>query len=942
MSTEPANPLRVAPFRWAIGSLCAFIGVLMLIEPHQFGSPQYRAVQPHLDVFGPGFVIAGVLLLYVAALMPRAAVSIGVHALAGAALLFLASGFGAVGVWNGAAIYAIFGLGTLTAGILPLVTRGAWKRGDLLVVVAATAALAIGLLMLLVPSQYGASVYDSIRPDLSWYGAALAGSGIASIGVEARLVRNPLVKRAVHVISGVMFLACLVKVAWPSPTGVLLYAGLSYAVGVHPWLKSRLQPVDAFSLQTRSALLLVALAALPLITAVAVVADQAEHLASRQALDQQEALAVALAADADDYTRLHRAAVSGLASMPGLLDLSTEARHSVLKNFGAAYPDVLAFSISDIDGNPLGRSDDNQLLASTGFPVYEDARRLNAPSLDIRISTLIKRPIFAFGVPLRGDNGQFVGLVTESLESTRLADQITQASTGKDMLAYLVDGRGRVIAHPDATLVASFADVSATPPVAAFLSAHGAGGVQAYTNSTGQQLAGYATLRDFGWGVIVERPTAVALEPVRRARELAFDVLLALVAAAVFVAVIGTRWLTRPLAVLADAAQRHAVGDYSAPLPESQLTEIARLAAAFRRMRQEVANRTRERDRAGAEARQAAEALERNVGRLEAIVTAQTAIAHARLDRTELMEMVTAQVQSLTGATGAGLEIAMDDDMVFAAASGSAMAFVGTRFPLEASFSGLCVRTGQTLRCDDTELDPRVDGGLCSKVGIRSIIVAPLSFDGRVAGVLSVFSSEPAAFDVGAVDTLRLMAGLVGAALTQAQTFADNEHQALHDALTRLPNRVLLLDRLHHALQAGERTEGPVSLLLLDLDGFKVVNDSFGHHTGDLVLQEVARRLSATLRGADTVGRLGGDEFAIVLPESDTDEARQVATRILARLALPLLVESRSLRVGASIGIATSPGHGKEPDTLMRHADAAMYSAKRAGIHWAVSAEQAA
>jgi len=203
-------------------------------------------------------------------------------------------------------------------------------------------------------------------------------------------------------------------------------------------------------------------------------------------------------------------------------------------------------------------------------------------------------------------------------------------------------------------------------------------------------------------------------------------------------------------------------------------------------------------------------------------------------------------------------------------------------------------------------------------------------------------SSEPAAFDTGALDTVRLMAGLVGAALTQAQTFADSQHQALHDALTRLPNRVLLLDRLQYALQAAQRTEGAVSLLVLDLDGFKAVNDSFGHHVGDLVLQEVARRLSASLRGADTVGRLGGDEFAIVLPESDADEAGQVATRILARLVLPMLVETRTLQVGGSIGIATSPGHGIEPDTLMRHADAAMYAAKRAGLHGAESSEQAA
>ena len=725
-----------------MGVLCAFIGVLMLVEPHQFGSPQYRAVQPHLEAWGPGFLIVGVLLLYAGAFLPRPAVSIGVHALAGAALLLLAVGFGAVGVWNGAAIYALFGLGTIVAGILPLV-RSPWSGGDLLILVAAIAALTIGLLMLLAPSQYGSSVYDAIRSNLSWYGVAFFAAGLGTIAVEAQIIRRRAASGAIRVLSGVMFLVFLVKVAWPSPPGILQYAGLSFAASVHPWLARRLRPLDPFSVRTRSALILVALAALPLMAAVALVADQAERLASRQALDQQQALAVALAANAEDYIELHRAAVSGLASIPGLLDLTTEARHSVLKNFSAGYPDVVAFSMSDIDGNPSGRSDDLQAAATTGYPVFEDARNLNAPSLDIRISPLIKRPIIAFGAPIRGASGQFIGLVSASLESTRLVEQIVQASGGQDMLAYLVDARGRVIAHPDPALVAAFADVSATPPVAAFLSAQSPSGAQAYASRTGEQLAGYASLPELGWGVIVERSTAVALAPVRAAHELAFDVLLAFVVVAVCVAVVATRWLTRPLAVLAEAAQRHAVGDYSAPLPETRLTEIARLASAFRRMRQEVLNRTRERDKAGAEARRMAGALERNVGRLEAIVTAQAAIAHARLDRTELMEMVTAQVQALTGATGAALQIAMDDEMVFAAASGSSAPFIGLRFPLDTSLSGLCVRTGQTLRCDDAELDARVNAEVCRQVGIRSTIIAPLSFDGRVAGVLRSCRPSP-------------------------------------------------------------------------------------------------------------------------------------------------------------------------------------------------------
>jgi nitrogen fixation/metabolism regulation signal transduction histidine kinase len=122
-----------------------------------------------------------------------------------------------------------------------------------------------------------------------------------------------------------------------------------------------------------------------------------------------------------------------------------------------------------------------------------------------------------------------------------------------------------------------------------------------YTGSAGEQLAGYAALTDLGWGVIVERPTVIALASVRSARELAFAVLLAFVGLAIAVAVFSTRWLTHPLAVLADAAQRHARGDYAAPLPASGLTVIARLASAFRLMRDNIDGRTAERDQAAIE-----------------------------------------------------------------------------------------------------------------------------------------------------------------------------------------------------------------------------------------------------------------------------------------------------------------------------------------------------
>ena len=157
-------------------------------------------------------------------------------------------------------------------------------------------------------------------------------------------------------------------------------------------------------------------------------------------------------------------------------------------------------------------------------------------------------------------------------------------------------------------------------------------------------------------------------------------------------------------------------------------------------------------------------------------------------------------------------------------------------------------------------------------------------------------------------------------------------HQALHDSLTDLPNRVLLHDRLHQAIRIAERGQERAALLLMDLDGFKEINDTFGHHCGDALLSQVAARLRDALRISDTVARLGGDEFAIVLPKvEEAASTAQAARKVLAALETPFTVEGQRVHVGGSIGIALFPDHGEDADTLMRRADVAMYVAKRSG-----------
>jgi diguanylate cyclase (GGDEF)-like protein len=155
------------------------------------------------------------------------------------------------------------------------------------------------------------------------------------------------------------------------------------------------------------------------------------------------------------------------------------------------------------------------------------------------------------------------------------------------------------------------------------------------------------------------------------------------------------------------------------------------------------------------------------------------------------------------------------------------------------------------------------------------------------------------------------------------------EYQARHDSLTNLPNRALLLDHLENELHNALETSEPLALFVMDLDRFKEVNDTLGHHVGDRLLQEVSRRLVSVLRRTDTVARLGGDEFAVLLPGADDERSRSVCKKILAALDRPIKVENLQLRAGISIGVALCPEDGQDANLLMQRADVAMYEAKR-------------
>jgi diguanylate cyclase (GGDEF)-like protein/PAS domain S-box-containing protein len=248
------------------------------------------------------------------------------------------------------------------------------------------------------------------------------------------------------------------------------------------------------------------------------------------------------------------------------------------------------------------------------------------------------------------------------------------------------------------------------------------------------------------------------------------------------------------------------------------------------------------------------------------------------------------------------------------------------------SHAGFAILTGKPVVVRDWAApQPFEQSRLLSELGVRSGIAVVIEGHGGPFGVLGAHSLRPRDYDAGDIDFLQSLANVLAAALERQAIEDQIRHRAMHDDLTGLPNRALFLDRLDHALTAVRRTGGMAAILFLDLDHFKLVNDSLGHHIGDEVLVAAAPRLKQALRASDTVARFGGDEFGILLENiAGERDATHMAERVASAFAQPFVLAGREHFVTASIGIALARG-SERPQDLIRDADAAMYRAKERG-----------
>ena len=306
-----------------------------------------------------------------------------------------------------------------------------------------------------------------------------------------------------------------------------------------------------------------------------------------------------------------------------------------------------------------------------------------------------------------------------------------------------------------------------------------------------------------------------------------------------------------------------------------------------------------------------------------------------RVDTSELIQQACAAATELLDAEFASVaELSPDGEMFRTRADvGRPPGSLG-RAALSAgpkTDAGYTIVSGAPVVVTDWETEERFTESRVLEAGARSGISVTIEGVAQPFGVFAVHSRSPRQYSAGDIDFVQSIANVLADALARQATEDETRHRALHDALTGLPNRTLFLDRLEHALARLRRGKSLAAVMFLDLDRFKRVNDSLGHHAGDEILTAVAPRLKQALRATDTVARFGGDEFGILLEDIASEvAATQAAERIAAVFARPFVLGSAEHFVTASVGIALAHG-GERADELVRDADTAMYRAKEGG-----------
>jgi diguanylate cyclase (GGDEF)-like protein len=306
-------------------------------------------------------------------------------------------------------------------------------------------------------------------------------------------------------------------------------------------------------------------------------------------------------------------------------------------------------------------------------------------------------------------------------------------------------------------------------------------------------------------------------------------------------------------------------------------------------------------------------------------------IASSTLHLDEMLDAVTEEIEKAFHYDHIGIGVVRPEgrEIDFRAQSGGGHSSLPDglgRVGMGVGLVGQAVRTGQMVLVEDVGHSPNA---MPVYPNSESALAIPLIWGNKTLGVLNIESGRPRAFGREQILVLKTMADQLGAALDNIMAFEHMQQQAVTDSLTGLKTRRYFAESLHSEWKRAQRTGRPFSVLLIDLDNFKSINDSHGHLVGDKVLCAVSRILEQKCRGSNIVARYGGDEFTILLPETSMEQARTLSFRLGVWIALDPQLEM--LGVHASFGLGCYPEHGATPEDILRSADTAMYQSKRTG-----------
>lgn len=594
--------LSVESLLWAMGLFCGFIGAFLLVAPHHFQTPFFRALTPFSQAWGTLSLLSGVGLITVAILRPRRWAAAGVHAMAALALLALAGSFAIVKGLTGAFIYTVLGLGTLIAGLLPRDPPGRpVAGGDFFALLMGFSATLMGALMVGQPSLFRGPIYGPYQSLLPLLGLAMLVTGPLLTWVQLA----PLGRRApgtIHVLAGAAYLVFGGMVSVPGRiwTGIVLYLGGGLMIALLPWVRRWLARLDTKALTTRLALAMAIATSLALISATAVVTAQEERLAAEQVRNIQRIEARAIAQNVSDYLEMNRARARALALLAGSMP-APEMRKVLFESSRKSTPDLVAFRALAPDGRVTAAAGNAAVPPRLLNEIAREMRLEERPRQALVRFAPGKKPLLLVGAPIYDGRSALAGTLVAAFDSQALAGRIVRSGSRVS----LADGRGTLIAVRSDLPAREAEGLSRLPPGWDQI-VHAGRPVDA-----GSGVAGFAAAPgDPRWVVAVETPRSVALAGVRRGRDFAFGLLLLVIPLAVLAGTAAAHRIARPLGQLSEAVDALTAGDLAAPVARGEgITEVARLSAAFREMRDRLAERTRESERLAGELRARADAL---------------------------------------------------------------------------------------------------------------------------------------------------------------------------------------------------------------------------------------------------------------------------------------------------------------------------------------------